>query len=854
MSIVAPIQGHFDGGEVSPLFYGRVDSERYKYSMALCRNWIPTLQGGLLRRPGSYYINSVKNSANYTRLIPFEFSTTQAYMIEFGIDSGSNGYIRFYMNYGVIVSSGTTAYEIPHPYLQSELSQIRYTQNADVLYLVHRNHPPMKLERFGQTNWQLVKITFIDGPYLTADVTDFLTVSSLAVGSSCTVTVLPENAVGSVANNGSGLIRVFLGTFTSIAFETGQQVYISGVTGTTEANGLWTITVPPSTSGVIDLQGSAFVNSYLGGGEQYTPIFASTDIGRLFRGQQGSVWGWGNISSYTSPISVGVTIQSAFGTSGGAGPYQLSAWRFGAWSQTTGFPGAVSFHEDRLTFAGATNYPQRIDGSTVSNYENFAPTQTDGTVIDSNALSFSLNANDVNLIAWLNSDEKGLLAGSVSAEWIIRATTTGEALTPTNISAKRSSKSGSQQTNSVQVAKAALYIQRGGRKLRELMYYFDIDGFRSTDLTEIAEHITGSGVVDITYQSLPISVVWLVRNDGALIGVTYDRDSMQLRIGWHQHFLGGQSDAAGTAPVVESIATIPDPTGVKDDVWMVVRRYINGQTVRTIEYLTKIFEDIDSQNKAYNLDCGLTYDNPITVTAATQTNPVKITATAHGLSTGNQVVFANILGMSELNGNWYQVTVIDANNFTISDLSGNPTNGTGFPAFISSINNTPQVRKLVTTISGLSYLQGETVSIYADGCYQPPQVVSNTGTITLELQAATVSVGYGYNSDGKLLRLEAGSRNGTSLGKTRRIHRVGFMVHRAQGLQFGKSFNSLDPIQFRTQGVDNNDRSSPLFSGIQTHECDFDYDFDNEICFRVASPVPCTLLAIMPQMETQDRA
>jgi hypothetical protein len=161
---------------------------------------------------------------------------------------------------------------------------------------------------------------------------------------------------------------------------------------------------------------------------------------------------------------------------------------------------------------------------------------------------------------------------------------------------------------------------------------------------------------------------------------------------------------------------------------------------------------------------------------------------------------------------------------------------------------------MITTVTGLTAKEGETVSILADGAVQPNQVVSNTGTITLQQPAGTVLVGYCYNSQAQLLRLEAGSRNGTSIGKTRRTHRLGVMVHRSgPGLLVGPNFTTPDPVLFRTENQDLDGYSVGLYSGILSENVDFNYDFDNQICLTANNPLPCLISAIMPMLETQDR-
>lgn len=912
MPAVAPIQSHFSGGEISPLLVGRVDADRYKSSMQLCKNWIPTLQGGLIRRPASIFVGGVKSNAR-ARLIPFEFSTTQAYMLEFG-----NNYIRFWTSYGLVLLSGSP-YEVVTPYSATEVFELKYTQSADVVYLVHPNHPPMKLSRYGATNWILSQIQFQDGPYLPIISTQSAYAATAGATSGTTsLTYGSFMTVSGAVNNGSGAIR--LTTPSTATLTSGQLVAISSIVGTTEANGTWGISVVDPTH--IDLIGSTFANAYVSGGQINPTIFleqtfqpvpilgiasagglikiqiADTSIltagdgyyvsgvkgtteangawaisivdathftltgstftnayvsggnvaetislGRLIR-MQATKWNWGTIVNISGPFTATVNIQGTLAST------TITSVRLGAWSINTGFPSTVSFHQDRLCFNGPRGNPQRIDGSNVGDYENFAPTAPDGTVGDANAYSFNLTANDVNQMEWLSSDDKGMLAGSVSAEWVLRPSQTLQAITPTNVSAGRTTNWGSSSAPSVTVGRAVMFIQRGGRKLREMHYFFDIDSYRATDLTELAEHLPGSGCIDLAHQSLPISLVWVLRNDGILLAMTYDRDAQQLRTGWSQHALGGQSDAAGNPPIVESIAVIPSPDGTRDDVWMVVNRWVNGATVRYVEYLTKIFEDVDLQKDAKHLDCGATYDNPLTIAAVTIGATPSVNVVAHGLTTGNTVQFDNVVGLivggkNALNGKRTTITVVDVNHFTLDSIST-----AGATAYIGS----GQVRKMVTTISGLTYLENETLSVMGDGADLGQITVSNSGVLTLPTPAAVVQIGYSTNSDGQLLRLEGGSRNGTSIGKTRRIHRLGFLLHRSQSLQIGKDFDNLDLIEFRTQGVDLSGYAPPLFTGIKSHTVEFDYDYDNFISFRVSGPMPCTVLSIMPQFETQDRA
>ena len=598
----SPIQESLNAGEFSPLMQGRVLFQKYKNALALCENMMPIVQGAVTRRTGTYFIGEVKDSANKTRMIPFEFSTLQSYNIEFGA-----GYFRFYkdrgqiqvsdvaawetstayakgalvvsgsVNYYCVTShtAGTFAtdlaagkwyalegsiYEIPNPYSQDEIADVKYTQSADVLYLTHKNHPPIKLSRTGHTAWTTSEIDFQDGPYLNLNATE-------------------------------------------------TTLTLSGTTGS--------VTVTASAS-----------------------LFKSSDVGRSLRIKStGSKWGWGKITGYTSDTVVTVLLVKS--------PESASAtkdWRLGIYCAEHGYPSCVTFFEDRLFFAGTKNYPQRIDGSKAGDYETFSPNSIEtGTVTDEMAVACTLNSSDVNAIQWMVDDEKGLLCGSIGGEWIVRPSSLSEGLTPTNIKAKRSTSYGSSSVQAKRVGRAAIYVQRAGRKVREMAYVYEVDGFRSPDMTALSEHITYGGLTEIEYQQEPFSVIWFIRSDGQLIGLTYERD--QDVIGWHRHIIGG-SFGDGHA-IVEALSCIPTPDGTSDELTMIVKRTIDGETKRYIEYMTPRF-DADSLTYAHFVDCGLTYEGAATDTVSGLNHLEKETVQvlADGLPHDDCVVYGGMIALT----------------------------------------------------------------------------------------------------------------------------------------------------------------------------------------------------------------
>ncbi len=906
MPKVSPLQSDFSGGEFSSLLHGRVGSDRYKAALKTVLNYVPTIQGPLTRRPGTAFVFPTKDNG-IARLQAFEFSITQAYMLEFG-----HGYIRFFKDeanitltpqaitgitkanpavvtytgadtfangdriviegvsgmtqvnnreftvaglnagantfelsgvnstgYDTYTSGGEVSeiYEITNTYAEDELFELQFTQSDDILYIAHPAHKPKKLIRYNHADWQLKDLDLIDGPYFTTNSSPTTFTPAAGTGLGVALAVGPAATISGAADNGSGEIRI---TATAHGFADGDKIYITGVTGTTEANGTWIIEKIDADN--FDLRSSAFVNGYTAAGTATPAIFVSTDVGRSVRMKEGTHWGWAIVKTFVDPSHVTIDIQQTL-TNGSA----KTNWRLGVYSATTGYPAAVTFHEDRLLFGGSTGAPQRQDGSKSGDYEIFSPTDFDGTVNPDNGIGFAFNANDVNAIRWMTSDEKGLLSGAVSGEWVTRPSSQNEGLSPSNITAKKSTSWGSEKIQPVQAGKATIFVQRAGRKVRELNYYFDVDGFRASDMTQLAEHIAPTGIKQMAYQKEPQSIVWCVRNDGVLAGMTYDRDLDALRVGWHRHIIGGVSDAAGSAAIVESVQVIPSIDGRRQDAWIIVQRYINGQVVRYIEFLTKLFEDTDEQRDAFFVDAGLTFDRPIAITAITRANPAVVTASGHGFSNGDKILIVDVLGMDQVNSNTYLVAGVSGATFQLHNLSDVAINSTGFTAYVSG----GAVRKLVQTISGLNHLEGQTIDILADGAVQPMQTVT-AGKITLQEKAATIHMGFGYHSDGELLRVEAGAADGTALGKTRRTHRVGLLLHRSLGLKIGYSFDNLDTVTFRKTS-DKLTRAPGLFSGIISENTDSDYDFDNNFCFRQDQPLPSTILAVMPQMVTQDR-
>jgi hypothetical protein len=614
MARASTIQHSFDGGELSELLLGRQDLDVYAKGLFTCLNSMPFTQGPWTRRPGTVFLHQVQDNAKKTRVIPFQYSTTQTYILEFG-----EFYIRFYTNHGLLTNASQSitsisganpavVTKIAHGYSNGDRLQLTgqvisgtggyasllnrevmvNNKTADTFELVDSDGFNISTLGGGviSSYGNMAKIFSIGTSYTQAELVDIRVVQS----ADTLYIVHPNHPPASLVR-----VSALSWTLANLTFTDGPYDVLNP---TATAASPTTLTPSAATGAGVTLTASAVtgINNNQG--------FLATDVGRLIRIQEGSVWGYVLVTAFSNTLVITVTVLATLTNTNAK-----KNWRMGIWSDTTGYPHCTIFYEDRLYFAGSTIYPQRFDGSNVSQYTNFSPSATDGTVSDSNAVSGTLNSDDVNVIRWLVGHENGLLAGTARSEWWIRGSTVlGEAITPANMTFKQTTKRGSDPVAAVAANRAAIFVQRGGKKLREMAFVttgYEY-GFKTPDVTQLSEHITAPGISQLAYQEQPIPIVWAVRTDGALLGMTYDRDTGI--VAWHRHFIGGSSSADGTVnAIVESIAVVSAPDGTRDELYMVVNRYVNGRTRRYIEYMSKFWEtEIDTQANAFYADCGYT--------------------------------------------------------------------------------------------------------------------------------------------------------------------------------------------------------------------------------------------------------
>ena len=667
MARSAPALSSFTAGEISPRLEGQITLEKYRQGLSTLTNMICMPHGGVTRRPGTEFLGEVKNSAAKARLIPFQFKTSDTYILEFGPET-----MRVYRN-GLQVLTGSA-------------KTITAVTQANPGVLTSATH--------GFSNGDEIYITGVGGMTQLND-RNFIVANATAN----TFTL-------------KDLFGVAINTTAFTAFTSG---------GT--ADKIYQISTPYVEADLFNLR-------YAQSADTMYIVHPSYDIRILTR---------------TGSAAWTLTTATITGTPSPA------------LSGANDRPSVVTFFEQRLVFGNSNNNPQTLWFSKNGAYLNF----TTGTAAD-DALIYTIASNQVNAIRYLSAT-RVLTLGTSGGEYVVTATSDGP-ITPTTTLIRKYSNYGTAAVEPVQVADVTLFLQRGNRKIREFKYVGDInaDAYQAPDMSILAEHITKGGITQFAHQQEPDSIVWMVRADGTLIGMTYRRE--EEVVAFHKHIIGGAF--SGGQAIVESVATLPSETG-EDELYMVVKRTINGVTKRYVE-LMKPFNFGSVTTGAFFVDSGLAYSG-----------------------------------------------------------------------------------SAVSSLSGLHHLQGETVSILANGASHADKTVAD-GAVALNVSTTVAAIGYGYNSIMETLRIESGSVDGTSQGKPKRIHGITVRLHETVGAEVGSGVDKLDRIYFRDSSM-SMDQAVPLFTGDKDVEFEGGFDDDDRVYARQTQPLPMTILALFPRMNTFDK-
>jgi hypothetical protein len=564
---------------------------------------------------------------NYVNNDATEWAITVIDADEFSLDDTDSSDYTAWIGNGQVAS----ILEVVTPYLTADLPALKTEQSADVMFIAHPSYESRRLERSSNTDWTLTVAGLLTGPFrpqnvdtthfITAsDTTGTVTLTATGSGNQPFVTGItaghsPSGALAtSKAQTGALFQFIHASNIPSVSKDldsavsndaTAEITVPKGVTWDFITNGSWgaggsgaTIVLERSYDGgglfetvsiVTSVSNSNIISD---GTEDFSDavyrarVSVASGTGKAMT--QISIRDTSHIGTVriTSVASVTVATGEVVRTLGST--QATHRWSEGSFSNFRGWPIDVTISaEERLTFTGNIAEPLTVWGSVISDFTDFA-LGTD----DSDAIQFTLvGTGQQNRIRWTLGKD-ALVLGTVGGEHLLGASKQEEALTPTNVKAKLQTTYGSEDLAAILVNQAVLFLQRGGKKIREFLYNFDTDSFKADDLTVFSDQITGDGIVDMAFQRTPDPRLWCVRSDGEMAVLVYERD--QNVFSWSRYVTGGQ---------FESVSVIYGGERAEDEVWVTVKRELPGVSSSPVRYIERFTaQGVDQVDEAVFLD------------------------------------------------------------------------------------------------------------------------------------------------------------------------------------------------------------------------------------------------------------
>jgi hypothetical protein len=753
---VFPAQDSFVRGEISPRLHARASLDLYRSALKICENFITLPHGGIRKRSGSYYAGETKDSGQ-ERPIPFIFSETQAYMLFFGEE-----YFRVYA-YGGPVQSGFTIVEVTTPYSYEDVIDLQFEQSGDVLYLTHPDFAPRKVTRSTNVDWTIEEAEYDDGPFASANTdTAVKMYASAATGS---VTLTADAAVFESEMIGQ-LVKIQVETFEAWkAWESGGFLTTSGVSGTPiyrrHDGNVYEATEPQTVTGKVRMGGTPpthLEGAEWDGGSETAEAYDGVASG--FDDNYGVQWtylhsGYG-VAEITAVagdgLSATATVLSTFPTEVVGSGNKSYKWSLGGFGGDNGYPRSVKVFEERLIYGQKYS----VYGSKTFDFTSFRSGAN-----DDDAISFQFAG--AREITWLEESDGFLIVGTIGGVRTLSGGGQDQQLTPSKFKTRGSPTKRCSSIPPVKAGSTFVYVGFDRKSVVEMNFSLERNGYSTPPISLISEHIPKQGISSLCYQSETDQIFWMGLDSGELAGLTFEAD--QNVRGWHRHKMGGSFD--GGDAVIEWVATSPGQEGA-DDIWLVVKRTIDGQTKRYIEVIQPPFEYGDVED-AFMVDCGLTSEG----TAA-------------------------------------------------------------------------------TSVTGLDHLEGETVSILADGVIYRDKVVSG-GSVSIPVAASTWHVGLPYNAIAETLELDVGGRDGSVMGRRKRINSVILSVLETANIYV----RSASRDGFELQRAGRNTRAPAtdavsLYTGnLDEVKLDDTWEGQGRIRIEAPDPVPCTVRAIIPAFDSE---
>lgn len=535
------------GGVQSEAMLPRTDLNRYAISLRECRNFLPRVQGGAVRRTGTIFVAPALCQDGAGALARFAFSRREGRLLEFGDHE-----MRIFADRQIVTDGGSPVI-VETPYSCAQAQEVRMQQVRDVVFTVHRQVFPHEINRRSDTDWSFGPVEFKGGP-------------SGPLNSDADLKITASALTGVVTLTASGF------TFSSdivggtVVLEQDNAAYVRE----------WEADVSISENDKRQYDGNTYANRRVEGEvATNTGVTPPTHLkGLRISGDDRPSWEYLHSGTgYVQITAVATNGLTATGTVDGYLPEDIAqegttSFMLPAFTAGNGYPSAVVLYKTRIIYSGVAGLQQYGWCSRIDDFRYFA----EGT-LDDDAFKFRLGTGDLSDVTWLQPTRDVLTIGTENEEFMLRPLSASDPLTPTNSDVDPSTTMGSSPVQPIQIDDATLFVPYDGLGIAERTYNYTVDAFITDRLEWEAEHVFSSPVKKIVRQKYPMEVEWVLLEDGTLVSFGYQRKQEYLAFAVHE-IAGG---------VVEDIEEIPGSTRTSNEVWLLVRREIAGQTVRYIE-------------------------------------------------------------------------------------------------------------------------------------------------------------------------------------------------------------------------------------------------------------------------------
>jgi hypothetical protein len=738
------------------------------------------------------------------------------------------------------------------PYLAEDLALLKFVQSADVLTLTHPNYQVRNLARTSPSSFTLQAITI--GPSLPAPSgTAAVPTTAGNLGFSYVVTA--------VAANGEESLPSPLGVCASVALDSAAPKVVTvnwAYSGNAAyfniyKNGPTPAASPPgSVHGLIGQSKSAtFVdanfapdftkvppefNDPFSPGQVISVSVTNGGSGFISNAVTFNIAGDGiDASGYPIVDTVAGKIIGIVITNGGHGyTFATASVAGGGGSGATfvvniggagTYPSCATYYQQRRVYGAPQGKPETLTMSQPGNYNNFDTTPVS---LDTDAITISIASREVNFIKSMVPSAAGLIVFTSGGASLITGGGQQSALTPSSVSAAPQASTGANDMPPIVVNYDILFVQAKGPVVRDLKFDYYNQSFLGTDRTTLASHLFfNKGLVEWAYAQEPLKLVWVVRNDGALLSLTYVPE--QEVYAWARHDTNG---------LFTSICSIPE--GAENAVYVVVQRWVGGTWRKYVErFSSKVF---DTAADAWCVDSGLRY--PL-VTQNTVLTPGAISGVAVPFTASGATFAPGDVGKVIWGPNGAKATITSYTSATqvVASIES------PFPALFDSPNADPimvgagswSMTAPTTKVFGLDHLIGKTVAIVADGRVLPNQVVAADGSVTLDTPATKIFVGLSFVAQFQSLYLDVGEP--TTQGKMKFVQALTLRVDRTRGLKAGPDFNSL--LEIKSMQVPFAPPNE-LYSGDLRINLLTKWTEGGQVAVQQDYPVPATILGLIP--------